>query len=253
MKYLKVFETTSEQQSYLNGNIITPSITITRDNESTIHYVPEVIEGELSFPLYLTLPFVEDTPGYGNTKCYKLENSEIITELWDFLCQHILLDRVDNEPLGTWYVPDNFCNNYPIYVNNIKVTDIIGDFMWNDDPTKPSMLLFRGDNIYECSIDENGIYCYIRSLITFTINGTEYQANEGMTWIQWCNSTYNTDGYKIIEDELHLTNYIIVTSTSTSSMGWCVYNINNVHDYDLIKDGIIYTTKFYDVGGGSMN
>ena len=46
MKYLKVFKTTSEQQSYLNGDIITPSVTITRDNESTINYVSEVIRGE---------------------------------------------------------------------------------------------------------------------------------------------------------------------------------------------------------------
>ena len=42
MKYLRVFETTSEQQSYLTGDMITPNITITRNNESTIHYVPEV-------------------------------------------------------------------------------------------------------------------------------------------------------------------------------------------------------------------
>jgi hypothetical protein len=46
MKYLKIFETTSEQQSYLNGVVITPSITITRNNESTINYISEVIEGE---------------------------------------------------------------------------------------------------------------------------------------------------------------------------------------------------------------
>lgn len=29
-------------------------------------------------------------------------------------------------------------------------------------------------------------------LITFTIAGTQYQAEEGMTWEQWCNSAYNT-------------------------------------------------------------
>ena len=47
MKYLRVFETTSEQQSYLNGDIITPSITITRNNESTINYVSEFKKQEL--------------------------------------------------------------------------------------------------------------------------------------------------------------------------------------------------------------
>ena len=42
MEYLKVFETIDEQQSYLNGTIITPSITITRGDDSTINYVPKV-------------------------------------------------------------------------------------------------------------------------------------------------------------------------------------------------------------------
>lgn len=32
-------------------------------------------------------------------------------------------------------------------------------------------------------------------LITFTIEGTEYQAEEGMTWNAWCASAYNTGGY----------------------------------------------------------
>ena len=42
MEYLKVFETIDEQQSYLNGTIITPSITITRNDKSSINYVPKV-------------------------------------------------------------------------------------------------------------------------------------------------------------------------------------------------------------------
>jgi hypothetical protein len=43
MKYFKVFETTTDQQSYLSGDIITPSVSITRNIESTIHYVSEII------------------------------------------------------------------------------------------------------------------------------------------------------------------------------------------------------------------
>lgn len=30
-------------------------------------------------------------------------------------------------------------------------------------------------------------------LITFTINDTEYQAEEGMIWVEWVNSEYNVD------------------------------------------------------------
>ena len=32
-------------------------------------------------------------------------------------------------------------------------------------------------------------------LITFTIDGVEYQAEQGMTWAVWCESSYNTGGY----------------------------------------------------------
>lgn len=38
-------------------------------------------------------------------------------------------------------------------------------------------------------------------LITFTINGTTYQANEGMNWSDWVYSNYNTDGFKLHVDE----------------------------------------------------
>lgn len=33
------------------------------------------------------------------------------------------------------------------------------------------------------------------TLITFTIDGVEYQAEEGMTYWEWCESEYNVDGY----------------------------------------------------------
>ena len=32
------------------------------------------------------------------------------------------------------------------------------------------------------------------NIITFTINGTSYQAEDGMTWAEWCDSEYNTIG-----------------------------------------------------------
>lgn len=39
------------------------------------------------------------------------------------------------------------------------------------------------------------------TLITFYIDGTEYQAEEGMTWTEWVEkSEYNTDGYSVYED-----------------------------------------------------
>lgn len=39
----------------------------------------------------------------------------------------------------------------------------------------------------------NGETSYsIINMISFTIDGTSYQAEEGMTWYEWCNSDYNT-------------------------------------------------------------
>jgi hypothetical protein len=32
-------------------------------------------------------------------------------------------------------------------------------------------------------------------LITFTVGGAEYQAEEGMTWGEWVETNYNTSGY----------------------------------------------------------
>lgn len=45
-------------------------------------------------------------------------------------------------------------------------------------------------NSYFSSIENLG-----GNLITFTIDGTEYQAEEGMIWDEWVESEYNTDGY----------------------------------------------------------
>ena len=33
-------------------------------------------------------------------------------------------------------------------------------------------------------------------IITFTVNDVEYQAEEGMTWEEWCNSEYNVDRFR---------------------------------------------------------
>lgn len=44
------------------------------------------------------------------------------------------------------------------------------------------------------------------STINFTIDGTTYTANSGMTWSQWVDSAYNTDGYYV---NLQL-NYIMI-------------------------------------------
>ena len=46
-------------------------------------------------------------------------------------------------------------------------------------------------------------------LIEFTISGTTYQAEKGMTWEEWIPSEYNTEGYQIVN------NYVMNSSGSS--------------------------------------
>ena len=48
------------------------------------------------------------------------------------------------------------------------------------------------------------------NLITFTIEGTSYQAEDGMTWAEWCESEHNTGGYYIDEDNYVVCDYKFV-------------------------------------------
>ena len=70
------------------------------------------------------------------------------------------------------------------------------------------------------------------NLITFTIDGTEYQAEEGMTLEQWVNSGYNTDGYFIAYDKYIRKRY--------NNQDWTVKTNNGV----CIKTDFIINTNY---------
>jgi hypothetical protein len=86
---------------------------------------------------------------------------------------------------------------------------------------------------------------YVESnLITFTIDGTEYQAEEGMTWEDWCNSEYN-----IINAFTEVT---IVTGQYTASHvstdTGAIYNSDTIeleerHDNTIISNNNYVTKK----------
>lgn len=78
-------------------------------------------------------------------------------------------------------------------------------------------------------------------LISFTIAGTTYQAEEGMTWQQWVASSYNTDGY-------------YVSGTNINSKNGKVYVDENLTRPVLSTDVIISGQRYGDSGtGGSGN
>lgn len=79
-------------------------------------------------------------------------------------------------------------------------------------------------------------------LITFTINGTSYNAEEGMTWEEWCNSEYNisSSGSKIYDVNQY--NYII---RYAAGIGQIVYVSTDGTSYGrVLKTDLIQTLNY---------
>lgn len=67
-----------------------------------------------------------------------------------------------------------------------------------------------------------------RSTITFTIDGTSYTASEGMTWEEWCNSSYNSSDFRTINTD------VLIWGSGTAAY------IKNVVKTDVITNGTAY-------------
>lgn len=83
------------------------------------------------------------------------------------------------------------------------------------------------------------------TLISFTIAGTTYQAEEGMTWQQWVVSSYNTGGFYVTAG-----NTRVIFSNGAdyvSSEGFAGDYANNTSQ--IVANGTYY--KFSSGGGGN--
>jgi hypothetical protein len=78
-------------------------------------------------------------------------------------------------------------------------------------------------------------YVSPKIMITFTINEFEHQAEEGMTWQEWCDSEYNVDGFRCSG------NLIIIPGVS----------IGGQTPSDVICNGCAYRTIATGSSGGS--
>lgn len=78
------------------------------------------------------------------------------------------------------------------------------------------------------------------STISFSINGTTYQAEDGMTWAQWCDSAYNTDGCYIANGGVYRANAIDSHLRSYST-----------NDNVLSTDTIVENGHYFWSSGGS--
>ena len=77
------------------------------------------------------------------------------------------------------------------------------------------------------------------TLITFTIDGTSYQAEEGMTWGEWVDSSYNTDGFAVFTNMYIALNASKLVSANSDSSGSVLTSdvIESNYSYQLAGSG----------------
>jgi len=88
---------------------------------------------------------------------------------------------------------------YSIYSNGVEV---IGTTSLTNDLTKLELaegthtitVVAHASGYRDSAPSNEATYVVDSEEIAFTINGAAYQAEEGMTWAQWCDSDYNTNG-----------------------------------------------------------
>lgn len=79
--------------------------------------------------------------------------------------------------------------------------------------------------------------------ISFTVGGTTYQAEEGMTWGEWIDSEYNTEDFSV--------QYGTVRIGNSQYHNYVTYNEVRVTPTDLIIDGVVYGIEAWTSGGGN--
>lgn len=83
------------------------------------------------------------------------------------------------------------------------------------------------------------------TLISFTIDGTTYQAESGMTWTAWCDSTYNTSGFQVSGGAIYTANSQYVVAKGVLFV--------TASDAILADTAYNYVTASSHSGGSSSN
>ena len=107
------------------------------------------------------------------------------------------------------YITPNICvligNKRPHYTKYFDVLSEINGILENiisetDEPLDINILNQIQSSNQDFTDINNQLEEIIsgKELISFTIEGTQYYAIDGMTWGDWVNSEYNTDGYRIV-------------------------------------------------------
>lgn len=88
-----------------------------------------------------------------------------------------------------------------------------------------------------------------KNLITFTIGGVEYQAEEGMTWEEWVNSEYNSTKKFYINILSVYTNHDLFLTMLKVGYDYG----HSVYITEVIANNYNYTLHEESGGGNSLN
>ena len=87
------------------------------------------------------------------------------------------------------------------------------------------------------TVEEQQVVVKEVAIITFTINTTPFQAERGMTWGEFVDSAYNSNGFSLFENN---SRYLILVDGSVLSItdtGWWVYSTDEIQpiSYDAYE------------------
>lgn len=92
--------------------------------------------------------------------------------------------------------------------------------------------------VLQLDLDSTSSGGVTKKKIKFTIDSKSYEADEGMTWEQWVNSTYNTDGFVITGQKIMRNNYVVRKNSGGDALS-----------SDYIVSGAIYWLVSQHNGG----
>ena len=84
--------------------------------------------------------------------------------------------------------------------------------------------------------ESGALYVVEKALISFTAEGVTYQAEEGMTWGEWIDSDYNTEGFGVSANEILAPNgyYVWENYNHSGSPNKVVVGDTIVENYDYM-------------------
>lgn len=141
-------------------------------------------------------------------------NTEILLSSGtDYTAANAAYNYSDGISSVQWYLPSAgeigfLCARYKTINDTLSVLNgNFGRTMWSStENTSTRTWMFSGTTDFGIANRDKSTRVFVQpfamlypsnssGLITFTIDDVEYQAEQGMTWTVWCESTYNTGGY----------------------------------------------------------